>query len=113
VFTVLDEDCGGTIDAVELANVLDMHKEGDREVVQEIINEVDTDGDGVISYEEFRNAMVENSQFNNKSAHVGHELRIEELKRASVALLDLDIDSGACCSPESRTRGLASPSPTH
>jgi len=110
VFTVLDEDCGGTIDAVELANVLDMHKEGDREVVQEIINEVDTDGDGVISYEEFRNAMVENSQFNNKSAHVGHELRIEELKRASVALLDLDIDSGVCCSsPESRIRGLASP----
>jgi len=92
VFTVLDEDCGGTIDAVELANVLDMHKEGDREVVQDIINEVDADGDGVINYEEFRNAMVENTQFNNKSAHVGHELRMEDIKRASVALLDIDID---------------------
>jgi len=108
VFTVLDEDCGGTIDAVELANVLDLHKEGDREVVQEIINEVDADGDGVINYEEFRNAMVENTKFNNKSAHVGHELRIEEIKRASLALLDLDIDGG-----EQESRNSCLVTPTH
>jgi Ca2+-binding EF-hand superfamily protein len=92
VFSVLDEDGGGTIDATELANVLDMHEEGDRQRVNEIIKEVDADGDGVISYEEFREAMVENTSFNNKGAHVGHQLRMEDIKRASMALADVDID---------------------
>jgi len=92
VFTVLDEDGGGTIDATELANVLDMHEEGDRQRVNEIIKEVDSNGDGVISYEEFREAMVESTSFSKKSAHVGHELRMEDIKRAQLALVDVDID---------------------
>jgi len=94
VFSVLDEDGGGTIDATELANVLDMHKEGDRLRVSEIIKEVDADGDGVISYEEFRSAMVESTTF-SKGAQVGHQLRLEDIKRASWALADVDIDGGS------------------
>lgn len=92
MFTVLDDDGSGTIDASELANVLDMNNEGDKAMVQEIINEVDTDGDGVINYDEFRNAMAEISQFDNKKAHVGHELRMEDIRRASEGLGDIDID---------------------
>lgn len=92
VFKVLDEDGGGTIDAIELANVLDMHQEGDLDRVKDIINEVDADGDGVINFQEFRNAMVENIQFSNQSAQVGHELRIEDIRRLSMVLDDIDID---------------------
>lgn len=92
MFTVLDEDGGGTIDAFELAHVLDMHKEGDQQRLQAIIAEVDTDGDGVISYEEFRNAMIENSVNSKKVSPVGHELRIEDIRRASLVIGDVDID---------------------
>merc|ERR1712048_226635 len=54
VFTVLDENGDGNIDADELAKVLDMQKEGDKNELAELIKEVDADGDGVISFKEFR-----------------------------------------------------------
>merc|ERR1711879_858364 len=60
VFTVLDENGDGSIDADELAKVLDMQKDSDAKELAELIKEVDADGDGVISFKEFRDAMIEN-----------------------------------------------------
>jgi len=90
VFTVLDADGGGTIDASELANALDMTGDADKEMVEEIIREVDTDGDGVINFEEFRSAMLENN-FSNKGAQVGHKLEEDDIRRASIDF-DFDVD---------------------
>jgi len=91
VFSVLDADGGGTIDATELATVLDLTGDANKKVVEEIIKEVDTDGDGVINFEEFRNAMLENN-FSNKGAEIGHKLEVEDVQRASLALEDKYID---------------------
>jgi len=108
VFKVLDEDGGGTIDSFELANVLDMHQEGDLDLLKDIINEVDADGDGVISFQEFRNAMVENIQFSNQSAQVGHELRMEDIRRVSMVLDDIDMARVL----EGESEGSMSPNPS-
>jgi len=89
VFSVLDEDGNGTIEAHELAKVLNMKDEGDEEKVQELIKEVDTDGDGVISWEEFYAAMVEKGDFGGKGADVGQELNENDLP-ANVEDVDLD-----------------------
>jgi len=86
VFSVLDEDGNGTIDAQELAKVLNMQKQGDDEKINEIIKEVDTDGDGVINWNEFYAAMVEKKDF---SADVGQELNESELP-TNIEAVDLD-----------------------
>jgi len=89
VFSVLDEDANGTIDADELAKVLNMQGEGDAEKVQALIKEVDTDGDGVISWDEFYAAMVEKDF--QQDANLGEELNVNELP-ADVGPVDLDAD---------------------
>jgi len=88
VFSVLDEDGNGTIEADELAKVLNMKKTGDEEKIAELIKEVDTDGDGVISWQEFYDAMVEKGDL-GKGADVGQELNENELP-AYVEDVDLD-----------------------
>jgi len=91
VFSVLDEDGNGTIEAHELAKVLNMKGDGDDEKIAELIKEVDSDGDGVISWEEFHNAMVERDDFGGKGADLGQELNENELP-ANVENVDLDND---------------------
>jgi len=88
VFSVLDEDGNGTIESHELAKVLNLQGEADKEKIDELIKEVDTDGDGVISWDEFYNAMVENNDFGGKGADVGQELNENELP----AMADVDLD---------------------
>merc|ERR1719436_133603 len=62
IFTVLDENGDGNIDAKELAKVLN----GEEDEIREYIKEVDTDGDGMLSFQEFKRAMKEGTSI---SAH--------------------------------------------
>merc|ERR1719233_568190 len=88
VFSVFDEDGDGKIDSRELAKVLDMHDDGDDEKIIEIIKEVDSDGDGVISWEEFRTAKLEKGDFGGKGANLGQELNENELLITETVDLD-------------------------
>merc|ERR1719233_142736 len=78
-----------TIEAHELAKVLNMQGEGDDEKIKELIEEVDTDGDGVISWDEFYAAMVEKGGIGTNGADVGQELNEKDLP-ANVGDVDLD-----------------------
>merc|ERR1719320_698038 len=91
VFSVLDEDGNGKIDGHELAKVLNMKGDGDDEKIAELIMEVDSDGDGVISWDEFHAAMVERDDFGGKGADLGQELDLNQLP-ANVENVDLDND---------------------
>lgn len=89
VFTVLDEDGNGFISASELAKVLGMEAdtEEDKERVDnelmELIREVDSNKDGKISFDEFRDAMLETDSGKNAmdSNNIGHELNVDELNK--------------------------------
>jgi len=79
VFTLLDEDNNGTVDAAELTRVLEMNNEGDIARIEEIIKEVDTNGDGVLSFKEFKEAMLE-SNFTKVGVNLGLELNANDFK---------------------------------
>jgi len=90
VFSVLDQDGSGMIDRNDLAKVLKMNGNGDDEKIAEIIQEVDSDGDGVISWEEFHSAMNETGNFRNKATtNVGLILDENELPD-NIYNVDLD-----------------------
>merc|ERR1711935_1095996 len=52
-FKMFDKDGGGTISIAEIKEVLSFGQNLDEEVIQQIIKQVDANGDGEISYEEF------------------------------------------------------------
>ena len=54
---MFDKDGSGMISAEEIKNVLGFGKTLSEEAVQEIINQVDANGDGEISFEEFSTMM--------------------------------------------------------
>merc|ERR1711924_45384 len=57
-FAVFDKDNSGTIDASELAEVMKTLGESlTAEEIQEMIKEADIDGDGQVSFEEFKKMM--------------------------------------------------------
>lgn len=56
-FDAFDIDGSGTISAVEVKNFLGNAREYDEAIWQEIVNEVDSNGDGVIDFEEFTEMM--------------------------------------------------------
>mmetsp|Transcript_17591 Transcript_17591/g.19798 ORF Transcript_17591/g.19798 Transcript_17591/m.19798 type:complete len:173 (+) Transcript_17591:1079-1597(+) len=56
-FQLFDRDGGGTISSTEVKEVLGVGKAFDEKIWDEIIGEVDIDGDGEISYEEFKLMM--------------------------------------------------------
>merc|ERR1712083_201841 len=80
VFTVLDENGDGSIDADELAKVLEVN---DQQKIEAYIKEVDTDRNGKISFEEFRRAMLElesDAEISNTKNNVGHAMDIEDFE---------------------------------
>lgn len=52
-FKMFDKDGGGTISVDEIKEVLSFGQNLDEHIIQQIINQVDANGDGEISYEEF------------------------------------------------------------
>lgn len=56
-FSVFDRDGGGSISNNEIKEVLGVGKNIDEKVWNEIIKEVDPNGDGEISFEEFKQMM--------------------------------------------------------
>jgi calcium-dependent protein kinase len=58
---MFDRDGGGSISVEEIKQVLSFGKNSlDETVVQEIIRQVDANGDGEISFEEFAEMMLKN-----------------------------------------------------
>ena len=56
-FDIFDVDGGGTISSGEIKKILGIGKNYDEKIWDEIVNEVDINGDGEISYEEFKAMM--------------------------------------------------------
>ena len=56
-FKLFDKDGSGTISSDEIRQVLGVGKNIDENVWKEIIKEVDPNGDGVISFPEFKQMM--------------------------------------------------------
>ena len=57
-FSIFDRDGGGTISATELKEVLGVGKNIDEKVWNDIILEVDINGDGEVSFPEFKTMML-------------------------------------------------------
>jgi len=94
VFKVLDENGDGSIDADELAKVLELTSDNDKEEIRGLIREVDNDGDGVISFAEFKRAMHEKDLLspNEADTEVGRKLKEDQLLSAAANVTSNDID---------------------
>lgn len=57
---MFDKDGGGSISTEEIRQVLSFGQNLDDDVIQQIIKQVDENGDGEISYEEFSQMMLQN-----------------------------------------------------
>ena len=57
---MFDKDGGGSITTEEISDALAFGQDLDRATVEKIIREVDADGDGEISFDEFAEMMVQN-----------------------------------------------------
>ena len=57
-FNLFDKDGSGTISAMEVKDVLGIGKNIGDQVWNDIVHEVDANGDGEISFEEFKTMMV-------------------------------------------------------
>lgn len=86
VFNVLDDNGDGHVNAEELGKVLDVK---DPRKMQELINDVDADNDGQLSFSEFRNAMMELGDTSNT---VGHELKESDIQDASDAMGNVKLE---------------------
>lgn len=56
-FEMFDRDGGGSIEAAEVAEILGNSLSKDQKVWDEIIKEVDSNGDGMIDFDEFKQMM--------------------------------------------------------
>lgn len=57
---MFDKDGGGSISTEEISDALAFGQDLDKHTVEKIIREVDADGDGEISFDEFAEMMVAN-----------------------------------------------------
>jgi len=60
-FKMFDKDGGGSISTDEIKQVLSFGQSLDEKVVNDIIKQVDANGDGEISFEEFAEMMKKNT----------------------------------------------------
>jgi len=58
VFKMFDKDGSGTIDKDEIKEFFSMSEAGNDEFVNDLITEVDKNGDGEISFQEFKDMMI-------------------------------------------------------
>merc|ERR1712146_560487 len=58
VFKMFDKDGSGTIDRQEIREFFSMQGDNDEAFVKELIDEVDKNGDGEISFDEFKDMML-------------------------------------------------------
>jgi calcium-dependent protein kinase len=58
VFKMFDKDGSGTIDKDEIKEFFSMSDAGNEEFINELIEEVDKNGDGEISFNEFKDMMI-------------------------------------------------------
>ncbi|KAH6757473.1 calmodulin-domain protein kinase 9 [Perilla frutescens var. hirtella] len=65
-FQYFDKDNSGFITRDELETAMQEHGVGDQATIKEIIDEVDSDNDGRINYEEFCNMMRTGNQHQGK-----------------------------------------------
>lgn len=77
---MFDKDGGGSISIDEIKQVLSFGQNLDEEVVNQIIKQVDANGDGEISYEEFAEMMLKNIQWcrttEEESGHFSSHLNL-------------------------------------
>jgi len=62
-FKMFDKDGGGSISTEEIKQVLSFGQNLEESVVNEIIKQVDANGDGEISFDEFAEMMLKNIQW--------------------------------------------------
>ena len=55
---MFDKDGSGTIDRQEIREFFSMQGDNDEAFVKELIDEVDANGDGEISFDEFKDMML-------------------------------------------------------
>lgn len=60
---MFDKDGGGSISIDEIKQVLSYGQKLDDDVINQIIKQVDENGDGEISYEEFAQMMLKNIEW--------------------------------------------------
>jgi len=77
-FDLFDIDGGGTISSSEIKEVLGIGKNFDERIWDEIIQEVDIDGDGEISYVEFKSMMSKLLTEKNIKSQITQEEESEE-----------------------------------
>mgnify|MGYP006160984887 FL=1 len=86
-FKMFDKDGGGSISTDEIKQVLSFGQNLDEKVVNEIIKQVDANGDGEISFEEFAEMMKKANWASLRSANYIESINIFNMLMRQVLLV--------------------------
>jgi calcium-dependent protein kinase len=78
-FDYFDKDGNGTLDKEEIRDLLGLSEENEKtkNIIDNIVKEIDSNGDGLIDFEEFKTMMKKNKEFlfeNNKKENLEDEI---------------------------------------